>query len=76
MFQQKADTVLQGKINIKGNRFSKMDEKPSFSGTKNGPVQRTYLAACAAAQMEVLLLNGTTEECGFSPTYCLYCSLL
>jgi hypothetical protein len=38
MFQQKADTVLQGKINIKENRFSKMDEKPSFSGTKNGPV--------------------------------------
>ncbi len=50
-----------------GNRFRKVDEKPYFSGTKNGPVQKFYLAACAATQLEVLLLNDTTEECGFSP---------
>ncbi len=50
-----------------GNRFRKVDEKPYFSGTKNGPLQKIYLAACAAAQLEVLLLNDTTEERGFFP---------
>jgi hypothetical protein len=54
-----------------GNRLRKMDEKPLFSGTINGLVQKFYLAACAAAQLEVLLLNGTTEERGFFPTYCI-----
>jgi hypothetical protein len=49
------------------NRCRRMDEKPYFSGTNNGPVQKIYLAACAAAQLEVLLLNGMTEECCFSP---------
>ena len=50
-----------------GNRFRKVDEKPYFSGTNNGPVQKIYLAACAAAHLEVLLLNDTTEERGFFP---------
>jgi hypothetical protein len=31
-----------------------------------------YLAAGAAAQLEVLLLNGTTEEGGFFLTYCIH----
>jgi hypothetical protein len=36
-------------------------------GNNKGPVKRIYLAAGAAAQPEVLLLNGTTEERGFPP---------
>jgi hypothetical protein len=58
-------------MRLTGNRFRKVDEKPYFSGIKNGPVQKFYLAACAAAQLEVLLLNDTTEERGFFPTYCI-----
>jgi hypothetical protein len=54
-----------------GNRFRKVDEKPLFPGTINGLEERSYLAARAAAQFEVLLLNGTTEERGFFPTYCI-----
>jgi hypothetical protein len=40
-------------------------------GNNKGPVKRIYLAASAAVQLEVLLLNGTTEERGFFPTYCI-----
>jgi hypothetical protein len=46
-----------------GNRLRKTI---AFWNNK-GPVKRIYLAAGAAAQLEVLLLNGTTEERGFSP---------
>jgi hypothetical protein len=38
-------------------------------GNNKGSLCRFYLAACAAAHLEILLLNGTTEEGGFFPTY-------
>jgi hypothetical protein len=40
-------------------------------GNKIVQVWRIYLAACAAAQLEVLLLNSSTEECQFFLTYCI-----
>ncbi len=53
-----------------GNRLRKMDEKPLLSGTIKGRYRGFIWAACAAAQLEVLLLSGTKEERGFFPTYC------
>jgi hypothetical protein len=47
-----------------------MDEKPLLSETIRAG-KEDLSGGRRGAQLEILLLNGTTEEGGFSPTYCI-----